>query len=48
MLIIVDDMFDESEWKVSERGGGMIKGFWDAEFGEDGVEQGLVNIGLDG
>jgi hypothetical protein len=47
VLLIVGDMSDESEGKVSESGGGMINGFWDAEFGEDGVKQGLVNIGLD-
>jgi hypothetical protein len=31
-------MFDEDIRNDSERGGGMMKGFWDAEFGEDGVK----------
>jgi hypothetical protein len=41
-------MFDEDVRNDSERGGGMIKGSWDAEVGEGGMVKGLVDSGVDG
>jgi hypothetical protein len=41
-------MFDEDVRNDSERGGGMIKGSWDAGVGEGGMVKGLVDSGVDG
>jgi hypothetical protein len=42
VLPLEDDVFDENRNDISERGGGMMKGFCDAVSGEAGVVGGLA------
>jgi hypothetical protein len=46
-MLLTDGMFDEDIRNDSDRGGGMIKGSWDAEVGEGGMVGGLVDSGVD-